>query len=77
MDRIGLTYSTTRIDDALDRLYFPMGEVDDETVVNMIDQNDEEEEYINPEEELLDENDVIVLEEQQTLDFVGATTSNN
>ena len=32
-----------------------MGEVDDETVVNMVDQNDEEEEYINPEEELLDE----------------------
>ncbi len=54
-----------------------MWEVDDETVVNMIDQNDEEEGYINPEDELLDENDVIVLEEHRTLDFDGTTTSNN
>jgi hypothetical protein len=68
---------STRIDDALDQLYFPMGVVDDDAVVTIIDENDDEEEYVNPEEELLDENDVLLL----VLDVDGGgtttTTSNN
>ncbi len=40
-------YYSTRIDDALDQLYFPMGAVDDEAVVTIIDENDEEEEYVH------------------------------
>ena len=39
------------------------------------DENDEDEEYIDPEEELLDEVDT-VFEERQTFDDVGATGNN-
>ena len=66
------SYSPT-IDDALDRLYFPIRSTGNEaafvnTTTAIDDENDEDEENINPEEDLLGEEDLVLVLEQQSPD---------